>query len=194
VQVFLEPDEPRVLPVPYWTDGEPDRRFWNVKRDPALIAKVPELSDCAELRSFVARVNAASRFATLGCAHWIAPSRHPGFTHEAGLYVDLVADRFERAASRRAALELVDRLRARCEKVEDGPAPTIIRVQPQRVAFTALGGKTAWMLSTWVFGAGTSAGESVSARRTGLDEVAALCDVMSAEIEAREGVRGTPIP
>jgi hypothetical protein len=195
VQVFLEPDEPKVLPVPYWTDGEPDRRFWNLKREPALATRVAELEGCDELREFVLRVNGPeSRFATLGCAHWIKPSEHPAFRHEAGLYADLVPDRFEAAERKRWAIDFVERLTERGSRVKDGTTPTIIRLQPQRVAFTALGPRTAWLLSTWVFGAGATEHEAVAARRRGLAEVAALCQLASVETAARDGDAGTPVP
>lgn len=195
MQVFLEPDEQKVLPIPYWTEGEPERRFWNVKRDPAVAARIGELSGCPELRDFVVRVNRpASRFATLGCAHWVKSSGHEAFTHEAGLYADLVLDRFETAARRRSSIDFFERLRARGAEVADRPGQTIIRVQPQRVAFAPLGPQTAWMLSTWVFGAGVSEAEAVVARRRGLVELEAVCEAVGLEISARDGDGGTRIP
>jgi hypothetical protein len=105
-----------------------------------------------------------------------------------------VPDRFEAAAKKRRSLDFIDRLRARAARVQVGAAPVVVRLQPQRVAFAALGPRTAWMLSTWVFGAGASEAEAVAARRRGLDELAALCDEVSLEVTAREGTGGTPIP
>jgi hypothetical protein len=196
VQVFLERDEPKVLPIPYWTEGEPERRFFNLKRDPSLARDVRELAGCAELRAFVASVNGpASRFATLGCDHWIKPATEPGLEREAGLYVDLVADRLE-AATRRRCLGFFERLKRRAAS---GPAMpgarlTVVRVQPQRVAFSDLGPETEWMLSVWVFGAGSSDREAAERRRHGLAELAAVCDAVSREVAERDGVAGTPIP
>ena len=111
-----------------------------------------------------------SPFATLGCDHWTKPSTSPGFTQEAGLYVDLVFDRFE-AATKRRGLEFFERLRERAAAQpvrSKGGGLTIIRVQPQRVAFSALGTKTAWMLSIWIFGAGTTKAVASSCRARGL--------------------------
>jgi hypothetical protein len=197
VQVFLERDERKVLPIPYWTEGEPARKFFNLKRDPGLAKKIRELEGCAELREFVVKVNRRpSRFATLGCDHWIQPSTATGFVQEAGLYVDLVFDRFE-AATKRRVLEFFERLRERAAaqpaRSKDGGI-TIIRVQPQRVAFSALGPKTAWMLSIWVFGAGATKAVASSCRARGLALLATLCRLVSRELSAREGDAGTPVP
>jgi hypothetical protein len=199
MQVFLERDEPGVLPIPYWTPGDRKRRFWNLKRVPALAARIPELADCPELRGFVARMNGPkSRFATLGCDHWTKPVLDDdGVTHEAGIYVDLVLDRFEAAAKRRNAIDFFEKLRRHCsrksEKASDRDL-TIIRVQPQRVRFDELDRSPAWMMSTWVFGAGSTKQAAIAGRRRALDAVEAVCDLVSRDVQARAGGRGTPIP
>jgi hypothetical protein len=198
MQVFLEKDEPRTLAIPYRTPGEPGRRFWNLKKSPALAARVSELSGCRELSEFVTRVNATgSRFATLGCAHWTKPLHgEGGCAREAGLYVDLVFDRLEVAARRRSYLDLVERLRrtgCRAGGDDGGPGLTIIRAQLQRVAFRKLD-RTAWLMSTWVFGGGPTMAVAIAGRRRGLAAVAALCARVSREIEAGRGTGGTPIP
>src|SRR5262245_45015884 len=64
VQTFLEADSGHVLGVPYGI--APDRRFWNLKKRPDLIERIPELVDCSELRNFLIGTNSpASRFGTL---------------------------------------------------------------------------------------------------------------------------------
>jgi hypothetical protein len=191
VRVFLEKDERRALPIPYWTRGDPARRFWNLKRDPKLARNVRELRGCPELREFVLGTNARTRFATLGCAHWIKPDEEDETRVEAGLYVDLVFDRLENAR-RAATLELARRLQRAARRAGSARGVTIIRVQLQTVAFRKLG--EAWLLSTWVFGGGRTTAVAKAARRRGLELVADVCARVSREIAATRGNRGTPIP
>jgi hypothetical protein len=144
------------------------------------------------------RVNGPrSRFATLGCDHWVKPvPPRDGVSHEAGIYVDLVFDRLETAASRRNYVSLFRKLRERASARSgtEGPGVSIIRMQPQRVDFTDLKRGAAWMLSTWVFGGGRTEAEAISFRRRGLDEVEKICDLVSSEIAAKGHGRGTPVP
>jgi hypothetical protein len=195
MQVFLERDEARVLPIPYWTDGEPDRRFVNVKRKPELVRAIPELRGCPELLDFVVALNGPeSRFATLGCDHWTKLAhRGTAVTYEAGIYVDLVLDRLETASGRKGYLELFRRLRERGERAGKSPL-TVVRLQPQRVFFAKLGGDPMWMLSTWVFGAGSSLEAAKVRRRRALDEVRKLCALVSREVSDRFGDSGTRVP
>jgi hypothetical protein len=196
MQVFLEPDEPRVLPIPYWTRGDPGRRFWNVKKDPALVRRIGELRGCPELRAFIVGVNGPrSRLASLGCDHWTKPADHGGGpVFEAGLYVDLVFDRVEVAAKKRNLLDLVRRLRERSRPGSAKPATTVVRLQPQRAHFRGVRPDTVWMLSVWVFGAGRSRSVARARRRRGLEAVRSACAAASREIARRAGRSGTPIP
>jgi hypothetical protein len=215
MRIFRESDEPRVLPIPYWTKGDPGRRFFNVKKDPRLVRGIAELRGCAGLRTFVIRANGArSRFATLGCDHWVKappglgfpglPVRRPkgvapGSGFEAGLYVDLVLDRIELAARKANSLELIDLLRARARASGRASGartrdPVVVRLQPQRVHFEGVEPDTAWMLSVWVFGEGPSPGVAKARRDRALREVAAVCAAMSREVTRRFGRGGTPVP
>jgi hypothetical protein len=198
VQVFLEQDERRVLPIPYRTEGEPGRRFWNLKRDAGLASRVKELSKGADLADLVLGLNRPeSRFATLGCDQWIKRVRHGAVTCEAGSYVDIVFDRLELAAKRERYLDWVRRLRARAARAGAGTHPdgvTIIRAQLQRVEFAGLGRRSAWLVSTWVFGGGASRPVAIACRRRGLDEVARVCAAVSREVESAAGRSGTPVP
>jgi hypothetical protein len=146
----------------------------------------------------VARANSRrSRFATLGCDHWIRKApRAARHAWEAGLYVDLAFDRLE-TASRGACLDFVKRLQAACRRA--GPKRgnrevEVIRVVPQRVHFHGLAHDTAWMLSVWVFGAGDTPAAALARRERGLAAVADVCDAVSRDLTARLGAAGTPVP
>lgn len=208
MRVYLEKDEPRVLPIPYWTAGEPGRRFWNVKKNASLASRIRELRGCPELRAFVVAVNGEeSRFATLGCDHWTkviegkrATSVRGPVSYEAGLYVDLVFDRIEIAAKKTNLSAFVRRLKA-LSRSGAGKPTSVIRVQPQRVHFrfpprpgTGVQPDTVWMLSVWVFGSGASPFVAAGRRRRGLARLLGVCVAMSREVERRFGRGGTPVP
>lgn len=196
MRVDLLRDERRVLPIPYWTRGEPDRRFMNVKKDPALSGRISGLRGCPELREFVVSVNGRrSRFASLGCDHWTKPAACGGRpVFEAGLYVDVVFDRVEVAAVKRHVLDLAERLLARGRKGGQRRATAVVRLQPQRVHFRGVLPDTVWMLSVWVFGAGSSRAVAKARRRRALCAVRSACAAASRDIDRRFGGKGTPIP
>lgn len=194
MQVTLEENYDHVLGIPYGGDDTPERRFWNLKKDPSLIERVPELADCPELRQFVLWVNSAeSRFCTFGCEKWETPVQYGnGATHEAGLYVDLSLDLAE-LASRENVLQLFEQLSAYGAdlraKDEDSDL-TLVRVVPQRAGFHDKN-LTTWFASLWIYGVGTDSRIAQRNRARGLEHIQVVLRRASDEIRAFHGTPGT---
>lgn len=92
--VELGHDDP-TLEFP-WKDDEGACRYFDLKRQPQLLAALPEANQYPELREFLARVNSsASLFETAKCDAWSTTQLNPeeeiyGAGWKFGSYIDLL--------------------------------------------------------------------------------------------------------
>src|SRR5687768_2027533 len=112
IEVYEKP-----MGVPYQRpDDETGHTFVDLKGQPEMIDKLPELNRNAVLREFVMGLNSpSSPYRTLGCEKWTEPWCHekmPGFVVGSGSYVDIVFADISRSAMRSAYDELISGYRA----------------------------------------------------------------------------------
>ncbi len=194
MQVFLEADSSSVLGIPY--GSAPDRRFWNVKKYPEMVDRIPELSDCPELKEFVRAANSSeSRFATLGSEKWCKHVSYPnGATKECGIYVDIMFDTVELCGHENYE-QLAAQLKAHGDDLratEQHSDLTLIRIQPQKIGFrdTLVSG---WMAAFWIYGVGNSHDMAAEYCARGLRELMAVLAAATAEVAQGPSQLGTRV-
>ncbi len=195
MRVVLNDDKQGGLGIPYGFEDE--RRFWNLRRFPDLIDRVPELAEDPGLLSFVRSVNLPeSRFATLGCQGWTKSLdwKDSWIDRLCGAYVDVSGDRME-LISRENYVVVQQALAERGQEMrheDESSDLTQIEVEPQRVSFNDLR-VSGWVGTFWVLGYGNTDDMARHYRDRGLEELAALLERDSRSITECHGLKGTRI-
>lgn len=186
MQVSLEPDHDFVMGLPY--GSTPDRQFWDLKTNPDLIDRVPELADDSTLKEFVASVNHPdTAFVTLGCEKWIKDMDLPnGVKKESGCYVDVMYNFGELAVARQNYVKLYEELLAAGQQAsaeDQFSGLTLIRVEPGEVILYDFGIRV-WKMSLWISGAGRDEEQATGYRDRGFAATLECLDHATAQLKA----------
>ena len=149
--------------VPYGKGKHPDSEnvgYLDAKKNPAALAKFPELKGWPELEDFVREVNQPeSLFRTLRCDVAASDVNHSGFTKKVSSYVTVA---FEIVDWNRAQQPYAELYRAFCEFARGypAPAPTFVEFELIPTSYREHGINRGWSVDVWSSGLGNTAEEA----------------------------------
>ncbi len=173
MQVTIEKDAEGVLGVPYGLT--PERRFWNLESNPEFINQIPEVADYPELRNFLVAVAKPSvHFCTFGCEKWCKDVDYGnGLKYECGLCIDFAFKFIGLAQNKSNYINFANHVIAHGKNLaEHNPASNLalIKFEPKCAGLIEKD-ICFWIMTAWVFGAGTSLEIAKGARNYGLQEL-----------------------
>jgi hypothetical protein len=186
MQVCLEKDAEGLLGIPYGI--RPERRFWNLKSNPEFIDNIPEVADCPDLRKFLLAVADPSiHFYTFGCEKWWKEVDYGNkLTHECGSYIDLGFEFIELAETKDYYLTFVNDVIRHGENLKERDPSSelgLIRFEHKRAGLIEKN-VPIWILTAWLYGAGTSLEMAQHFRNYALEQLFICMREKSNEIES----------